>query len=270
MIPVSIPVPIYTPKNCIPAYQLSWGVTFSWRTPQTEQAWLDPLRQLLERDGVRLLRHRYVSDAQGERRISQFLVSTKPDVAPVLMVQRLKGRLQHLIRSQQPKAFRGGHSFRSLGSTTREHVEAYLCSQLEHHLNGQDRMRDRFRDLQLEMTGVDLSEMRASSHGQYWYNLHIVVVNQDRWRELSLDRLELIRATLPVIAQKRGHLLSRAGILPDHLHLSIGCTPDLCPEQVALCYMNNLAYVLGMNAVYEYSYYVGTFGEYSRNGANRQ
>jgi len=31
---------------------------------------------------------------------------------------------------------------------------------------------------------------------------------------------------------------------------------------VALGYLNNLAYAHGMTALYSFSYYVGTFGEY--------
>jgi hypothetical protein len=34
------------------------------------------------------------------------------------------------------------------------------------------------------------------------------------------------------------------------------------PGEVALSYMNNLAYAQGMSEVFRYSYFVGTFGEY--------
>jgi hypothetical protein len=36
---------------------------------------------------------------------------------------------------------------------------------------------------------VDLSERRISGHGQFWYNLHIVFVNDGRWMEVADERL---------------------------------------------------------------------------------
>ena len=64
------------------------------------------------------------------------------------------------------------------------------------------------------------------------------------------------------IARARDLTLSAAGILPDHLHLALGVTSDKSSESIALCYMNNLAYVLGMEEVFQHSYYVTTFSEY--------
>lgn len=52
--------------------------------------------------------------------------------------------------------------------------------------------------------------------------------------------------------------------LPDHLHLTMGCPIGRSPEQVALAYMNNCAYACGMKAVFQFSYFVGTIGEYDR------
>jgi hypothetical protein len=40
------------------------------------------------------------------------------------------------------------------------------------------------------------------------------------------------------------------------------CKLEESPQDIALSYMNNLAYAQGMKAVFKYSYFVGTFGEY--------
>ncbi len=64
------------------------------------------------------------------------------------------------------------------------------------------------------------------------------------------------------IVEKKGHLLSRAGIFADHLHLAVGCGIRESPQEVALSYMNNLAYARGMRPVFQFGCYVGTFGEY--------
>ena len=63
-------------------------------------------------------------------------------------------------------------------------------------------------------------------------------------------------------SRAKGHFLSRAGIVPGHVHLTLGCALNESPQEVALSYMNNLAYVRGMLPVLQFSCYVGTFGEY--------
>jgi hypothetical protein len=63
-------------------------------------------------------------------------------------------------------------------------------------------------------------------------------------------------------ARKKGHRLSRGSIFTDHIHLAVGCDVTESPGEVARGYMNNLAHVHGMNAVFQFGYYVGTFGEY--------
>jgi REP element-mobilizing transposase RayT len=64
-------------------------------------------------------------------------------------------------------------------------------------------------------------------------------------------------------ADQHDHRLSRVGIVPDHLHLSMSCPQSESPAVVALSYMNNLAHNSGMQEVFKYSYYVGTIGEYN-------
>ncbi len=74
--------------------------------------------------------------------------------------------------------------------------------------------------------------------------------------------LSAIRDMICGAAKSKRHLLSRAAILPDHVHLALGCHLDESPEVVAHSYMNNLCFALGMTPVFQYSYWVGTFGEY--------
>lgn len=50
--------------------------------------------------------------------------------------------------------------------------------------------------------------------------------------------------------------------LYNHLHLAIGCNVDDAPRDVALTFMNNLAYSQGMRPVYRFGFYVGTFGNF--------
>jgi hypothetical protein len=57
-------------------------------------------------------------------------------------------------------------------------------------------------------------------------------------------------------------LLSRAGILADHIHLAIGCPIEVAPCDIALSFLNNLAFAHGMKPVFQFGAFVGTFGEY--------
>jgi len=106
--------------------------------------------------------------------------------------------------------------------------------------------------------------MKNSGHSSYWYNLHIVFVQEFRYMEIREDRLKAIRDMTIQSSKKHRRPLSHASVLPDHVHLVVGCDVKESPAEVALSYMNNIAYALGMQAVFRYSYYVGTIGEYDR------
>jgi REP element-mobilizing transposase RayT len=71
-------------------------------------------------------------------------------------------------------------------------------------------------------------------------------------------------------ARQKGHRISRLALLPDHLHATLGCGFDESPEEVALGYMNNLAFVHGMKPIFCNSYYVGTFGDYDIRAIRRR
>src|SRR5262249_46897690 len=75
--------------------------------------------------------------------------------------------------------------------------------------------------------------------------------------------LAQIRATTLRICAKKGYAASTLAVLPDHLHLAIRGALTQSPEEIALAFLNNLAYVLGQRPWWEAGYYAGTFGEYS-------
>jgi len=252
--------PIYTADNTKPAYQLNWGLTLFWRqTPVADRDWLPELQEATEADGVRVIKHQFTS-----HEASQFFVSTTPDVSPPQLIRSVKGRLQHLIRQRLPKAFRRNYCLRSIGSATREIVEEYVASHLGHHRMADPRVQQRLAEFQRCFPRVDLSKPAFSAHGEYWYNLHLVIVNAERWIEI---RHEVLRDLLDMVqraASKHAHRLSRVGLLADHLHLTLGCPIDQSPEEIALGYLNNCTYACGMKPVFRLGYYVGTIGEYDR------
>ena len=249
--------PLYTEQNCKAAYQLQWALSLFWRNPQEDVSWLDALREAVEPDGVRVRSHRFAGE-----RTSQFHLSTTPAVAPTQFARSVKGRLQYLIRGRVPKAFQRNYGFRSVGTVKREVIESYVQDQLGHHRMADERVQERLAKYQIVQPEVDLTLPRQSAHARYWYNLHVVFVTEARWMEIRDETLRGLRTMILNAARKRNHLLSRAGIIPDHVHLVLGCTLEESPEEVALSYMNNLAYACGMKPVFRSSYYVGTFGEY--------
>ncbi len=254
-------LPIYTADNISPAWQLDWSVTLFWREPPWTEDWLDAVREALEPDGIRVLAHRFL-DADR----SQFVVSTLPAVKPIEVIQRLKGRLQYIVRERWPKAFRRNYDLHSTGSTCREKVEDYVASQLQHHAVEDPRANGALADLQWISPDVDLSAPRFSSHGRYRCNLHLVFVRAGRWRETRVAYLEATREMTRRASAAKQHLLSRIGLLPDHLHLTLGFDLDERPIDVALSYMNNFAYVYDMQPVLMLGCFLGTIGEYSLQG----
>jgi REP element-mobilizing transposase RayT len=264
---MNTPTPIYTSENCRkPAFQLNWAISFFAHAPLPDAGrWAQPLRDALEKeDGIRILESRLPSPD-----VVQFLASTQPPATPSFVLQRLKGRLQYLLRDRLPKAFRRNYRLESVDSAKREVIEAYIQNQLARHPLADARIQEQFEWLQIMAEDVDLSQIRYTAHGQFIYNLHVVLEHADG---LCVVEPKFLQATCDMIrrvCQARGFLLSRAGIVANHLHLAIGCGIEDPPERVALCFLNNLAYAHGMKAIYRLGYYVGTFGNFDL-GAIRQ
>jgi REP element-mobilizing transposase RayT len=248
--------PIYTAENCSVAYQLDWSYSLFWKEAPDGTEWFGDLRDSCEADGIRILNHQLAETT------SQFLISTRPNLAPIQIAQRVKGRLQHLIRLSRPKAFRRNYSLRSVGSTRRERLDKYLANQLDHHPTADPRVAARLARYQIHHPEIDLSSPQRTTHALYWYNLHIVLVHAERYAEIREDYLSRTRDMIDRVAMVKRHRLSRAAIVLDHIHLTMGCDLEESPQDVVLAYMNNLAYAHGMCPLFRYSYYVGTFSEY--------
>jgi REP element-mobilizing transposase RayT len=259
-----MPAPLYTVENCKAAYQLNWSLAVFWnQAPAHLRPWLDPLKAATEQDGVRVLEHRL------EGKVSQFLLSTQPVTRLSEIAHSIKGRLQYLVRDQMPRAFRRNYGIYSVGSANRERVEAYVRDQLQHHEMADERVQARLARLQIEQP-IDLGAPRLSGHAQYIYNLHVVLVNAEHLCDVRANVLAARRERVLGACDKKQHLLSRASIVGDHIHLAVGCDFQESPQEVALSYLNNLAHVEGMKAVYQFGFYVGTFGEYDLDAVRRR
>lgn len=260
-----MPDPIYTPLTCRNvAYQLNWSYSLFWKDRPPSIDWWSDLQRVCEPDGIRLLHHEMTAAA-----VSLFLVSTTPDVVPQVIAQRIKGRLQNILRPHMSDPFQRNYALRSIGSSDRETVEKYIEGQLMHHRLVDPRTEELFSRYQFQDQSVDLSEASQTSHAIYWYNLHVVLVNAGRHPSGDEERLKSLLSMSQRAARNKGHRLSRFGQLPDHIHLSLRARLNESPEEIALGYLNNFSYSLGMRPEFRHSYYVGTIGEYTTRAIPR-
>jgi hypothetical protein len=257
--------PLYTVENTRAAYQLNWSVSLFANTPLPDQSeWFADLAQQTEADGVRLLECR-LADA----RVVQFLASTTPAVSPSEMLRSIKGRLQYLLREKLPRAFRRNYRIESVGEVNNRVLQKYVAGQPARHRMADARVMQRLEALQNHDEHVDLSAIRHSAHGQFIHNLHVVLENAAHLHDPREETLAAVRRMVVGACGKRGWLLSRVGMASNHLHVLVGCDVANAPRGVALSLLNNLAYAQGMTAAYEFSYYVGTFGNYDRDAIRR-
>lgn len=254
----------YQRNTTTPAYSLRWSWT-GWPSqcafPKlSDQDW-NSLTKAWEQDGIRLLERKCASE------FWQATVSTKPHVVPSFIVARLKGRIDHLLRSQKvPFKFSRKVSLRSLGNNTADDVQDYIRKQVD---------TARFYDadyaaLLQQFTRVwdestDSHSPIEVASGRYWYQLHVVLVVEARHRIRELDFLGEIYETSQAIALDRGYRLAAISVMPDHLHLSLrGAVAD-SPEAIAMAYLNESCRRLKVNELWRPSYYVGTIGAYNMN-----
>jgi len=176
-----LPEPLYRSADLRPAYQLRYGWT-GW--PSDPSFPTDLLADVLpdiapewEKDGIRVLESSLASE-----RI-QLTLSTTPQVAPVTLAARVKGRIQHHCRRRGALiAFRRKLAVRSLGDATRAQVETYIRNQVPKESLADERFREMLRSFTVVDPQVDLSAPTESNSGRYWYNLHLVLVVRERYR----------------------------------------------------------------------------------------
>jgi len=250
--------PLYNAASCHLSYRLYWTLSlFGKNWDLSADPWLENLKRTTEKDGVRILEYRLVNTST-----NQFLLSTRPEISPGNAIRSVKGRLQYLVRQQNPRAFKANYSIKRVGSAKYDQVEHYLDDQLLHHRMADPTVQEIIAAYQIDDFSVDLKKVRRSAHGEYLYNLHLVLVHTERDREIRKNRLAKTNEGIRHIAQKKGHLLFKARILSDHIHLMLGCDVKESPVDVGMGYLNNLAFIHGQTLVFESGFYVGTFGEY--------
>ena len=210
----------------------------------------------LKSDALELESHTWTSGA------IHLTVAASPDVAPVRVAQRLKGRLDHVLRSRgAPVSFSRKVSLRAIGHNRTPVVEGYVRDQLKHVELADPRYRELLASVTVNDATVDLSAPAISSHGRYWYSLHVVFVVAGRYRVGEQGFLERLRERVMDIAKQLGCALKRVAVMPDHMHLALRGDPKLSPGAIAVELQEATAEVAGCR-LWEEGFYVGTFGDY--------
>jgi REP element-mobilizing transposase RayT len=186
----------------------------------------------------------------------QLTLSTTPQVSPVTLAGRVKGRIKYHCRCKGVAlAFSRKLAVRSIGDPTRTQVEAYIRDQVLQEALVDERYREQLAACTIVQPQVDLARPTESNSGRHWYNLHLVLVTSARYRVGDANTLAKIRDTSLRICIKKGYAVSTLAVMPDHLHLAIRGAIAQSPEEIALSFLNNLAYVLGQRRYWEAGYY---------------
>jgi putative transposase len=224
------------------------------------------------REGYHLL------DTQVEPAHVRMLVSLTPEQTVSQAVQRLKGSLSrqfsttfpsYLAEHRMPTLWARGYFARSSGKVGADTVRAYVDNQISHHgYRGAWTEALRFKNPEFKSPAFSLA------HCLTILQYHLVLVTDFRiplFDEAIAPRLfEYVIA----VGQKRGFVVDRLSVLPDHVHLVIEAVPSLSMDECALTVVNNTRHWMEKNYwgvlkqtgawdVWKPSFYAGTTGEYT-------
>ena len=252
----------YSTSNIMPAYALRY-CWYGWLSEGSESAWPTGLSErigpLWENDGLRVL------SATRRREQVSILFSTTPNVSPIFLTQRAKGRLVHQLRVEEVSCkFSRKVALRALGENNQREVESYIASQVERERFVDPNFSEQMKKFHCSWDDVNLEEPIAVSHGRYWYSLHIVLVTDGRYRIGCRKTLEAIKSGLLSLRERESYQFKTLQIMPDHLHLLLQANVHQSPAEVVERIQNETATCVG-SRLWRDTFYVGTVGSYSMN-----
>jgi len=257
-----MPTPLYTYQDIRPAFHLRYTWT-GWPTEgthfpsQPDDAFFHELDTAWMTDNLKRVSMQWNADE------IQLAFSTIPIVAPTLFVARVKGRLQHALRLAGTLVkFSRKVAFRSIGDNHTSDVENYIAQQVDKEQFVDPRFAEMLKRFTVVNESVAMNHPSESNSGRYWYNLHVVLVVADRARfRNEADFAKLDRA-LVATATKHQYQLAVRAWMPDHVHMAMRGNITESPSEIALAFINNTAFAMGQNAIWQQGFYGGTFSEY--------
>ena len=128
-------------------------------------------------------------------------------------------------------------SLRSVGDNTREDIECYIREQVSKEQFVDPRFTEMLSRFTTTVSDIDLSQPTETARGRYWFNLHLVLVTDQRYRFTDEKTLQQIFAGVFRIARHKAHLISSLSMMPDHLHIartpsaSCGSVDKITPQR---------------------------------------
>jgi REP element-mobilizing transposase RayT len=247
--------------------QILHHIYYSWTGwPELNQTFAVPdpkvfaaLAQAWVKDGFTLLSHLAQPD--------QIQVTSRvdPDISPYFYATRIKGRLQHALRTHHlPCSFRSKLSVRSLGHAPIQVVDRYVADQARQADLADERFRGELEAESLLRPEIDTLAPRETDRGMYWYGLHLVLVTEGRFRLGAQKSLPALRDALVMVLGKLDCPAHRIALMPDHVHVLVKASPALNPAEIACAAHAGSNGVLG-GRIWQDSVYVATVGAYSVN-----
>jgi REP element-mobilizing transposase RayT len=248
---IPMPSPIYTDQNLKPAFHLlytwtGWPAAGTQFPPEPGSAFFDQLDEAWESDALKRIAVNWQIDK------IQFAFSTVPKVSPSLFVARVKGRLQHALRSDGPPVkFSRKVAFRGIGENHSREVKNYIRRQVDKERFVDPRFAELLKRFTILDESVALDEPSATNSGRYWYNLHVVLVVASRERIRSENDFAELDRVVQQTARKHEYKLAARAWMPDHLHVALQGNIAESPGEIAMSLMNNTAYAMGQNAIWQ-------------------
>lgn len=235
---------IYDPDHVRVSDDLRWSLTITPDGPTTPPVqWTDRLRSVLLGDGIHLL-----GVTQPHAGTLGFDVTTPPSVAPADIVWLCRGALQDSLRTRKKLQLRRKFRLSSVGGETTVAGDRFIAGRLER----------RSTSGVSEHHGHRRSAPRRIDHGVHDLTLRIVAVHDKRFRTMrGADRETTMRAILDTAA-KYDHDPIEVTAAPDHLWMTVNVPAERSPGEVALSYLNNVAFRHGMRPVFERGYHIET------------
>lgn len=247
--------PLYSKRTSLhPATQLHWNYTVTWQSAPIPPIWLGELQRHCVVDGILVRDYELLDAGRGV-----LLLDSRANVSPHTIVQRLRGRLQAVLRRWDAKALAAEDELSSIGTFSQQAVEALLRQQRFYSPPSAPTPEpSRFVEYRWDDPTVDLNRASEFQNKRYWYNLHVVFTFAEIVCLLNDNELGLVWQTLMRVAQQKQHWLRRAEIQTDSLQACLRGQWMESPEEIALTYLNEFAFSVGQRKVFGDNYLVGT------------
>jgi len=255
------------------AYRLHFHFRFQTKNEQ-------PLFRQIHFDAIRALLgeicdwHQYhLLDLRPEPHQLRCLLSLRPAQAPSKVMQTVKTNLSRELSRTFPEfeslstLWQRGFYAQTVGKIDRRAVERYIETQDAHH-GYASRQRSPVAKFK-----APVEEHRRFHSLHTWARLHYHVVLVTQYRRAWFDSTagQRLVGYFRRVAERKGYLLWRMSVLPDHMHLLLRLPPQMSIGEVVENLMNNSYYFLtpevnveikdpSLFEVWQPSYYSGTIG----------